>query len=79
MPEGGRARGCRHAEGRVCTGILCLNVFICFVKVGVLGEGLNRICNSFPGVFFNIMMHLNEHRGELGILLQSASLPYFYL
>lgn len=83
MPEGGRESGYRHAQGRVCTGILCLKCFYLVCKGGsirgVPGEGLNGICSSFPGVFFSVLMHRNEHTGEFGIILWAASLPYFYL
>ena len=43
-----------------------------------MGGCLNRIFISFPGVSFNISIHQNEHLGEFGIILQSASLLYSY-
>ena len=74
--------GRRCFQGRACSGCFVVRVFIYFLKTGVLGEvsreGLNRIFNSFPGVSFKTLMHLNEYIREFGITLWSASLLYFY-
>ena len=63
--------------------VFVLRVFIGFLKAGVLGElsgeGLNRVVNSSPGVFFTVLMHQNELIGEFGIILWPASLLCFYL
>ena len=60
--------------------VFVLRVFISLVWVRILGEGFSRICISFPGAFFNLVLHQNEHMGvrELGIILWSVLLFYFY-
>lgn len=50
-----------HAEGRAHTGSFALRVFMCFLKMGILGEVLNRILVSFPGLSFDMSMHQNKH------------------
>ena len=51
--------------------VLCLRVFVCFLKAGVLGEvsgeDLNRIFISFPGVSFNTLMPQNECVGHVPV------------
>ena len=42
-------------------GSFVLRVLVCFLKVGILGEGLSRTFISFPGVSFSMFMHQNEN------------------
>lgn len=64
-----------HAEERACTGSFVSRVFICFLKAGilreVLGEDLNRIFISFPGVSFNMMIHQNEQVYRVSVMVSA--------
>lgn len=42
------------------TGSFVLRVFICFLKVRILGKVLMRIFISFPSVSFDLLMHQND-------------------